>query len=76
VSAEIVHFPVKKLARAQRFHCAEDAVAHCLDQMLRGACTTEVTQRGAAIFTEKLKNAGYAIIPFWVLDASPTDPAS
>jgi hypothetical protein len=75
VSAEIVHFPVKNQARAQHFHCAEDAVAHCLDQMI-GPCQTEVTQRAAAIFTEKLKNAGYAIIPFWVLDASPTEPAS
>lgn len=73
MSAEIVHFPIKK--PAQRFHCAEDAVAHCLDQMCEPH-PTEATQRAAAIFAEKLTTAGYAIVPLWFLGASPADPAS
>lgn len=74
MTASIVPFPNPPRAAdnpesASQFHCAQQVVEHCLLSIKLGS-SDELVQR----FVETMNKAGYAIVPYWLLNTVVDDP--
>lgn len=76
MSADIVTFPpqlraIETADPAPKFHCAQQVVTHCFTQM-EIACSGDL----ARLFVDEMEKAGYAMVPYWLLNNLPGGPAA